>query len=560
MTASRFHALGILCLALAWLAYDHYRPWVNFHSEALALLGIGLLVASRCLVRNGSVAQAPRIVWWVMAAALLPWLQYAMGISLFAGDALLASLYLCGLGAAIWLGYSYVVASPEKDAALTSVIYMLWFVALVSAAIGLLQWLNLQGPLAMYVVQTDAGDRAMGNLGQPNQLATLLLMGMAALAWTFERKRIGSLGLTLGIAFMTIALILTQSRGGMLSALVVAIFLVWKNNVALTRIAPKFVVAWLLAYGTMVQMLPHVQELLLMGGGGRSMNLGVDSARVTIWKQMLSGIGQSPWLGYGWNQTPTAHAAGSLAVPGSMTYTNAHNIVLDILAWNGVPLGLVLTAACAYWFVSRMHGAMRSSAIYAMACLLPIAVHSMVEYPFAYSYFLLTAGLMVGIVEASHRGIHTIRLNLRWVGCALAAWFVLGSYMVYEYLLIEEDFRIVRFENLRIGQTPAEYKVPDVWMFSHMASMLKAGRQQALPGMKPDDLENLRKASLRFPYGALGLRYALALGLNGDPAGATRQMAVVRGMYGEYYYQAAVSALRALQQEKYPELSKVVTP
>lgn len=559
MTASRFHAFGILCLAFSWLAYDHYRPWVNFHSEALALLGVGLLVVSRCLVRNGSVAQAPRIIWWVMATALLPWLQYAMGISLFAGDALLASLYLCGLGAAIWLGYSYAVAWPEKDAALTSVFYMLWFVALVSAAIGMLQWLNLQGPLAMYVVQTDAGDRAMGNLGQPNQLATLLLMGMAALAWTYERKRIGRLGLIVGIAFMSVALVLAQSRAGMLSALVGAIFLIWKNNAAPERIAPRYVFAWLLAYGAAVQMLPYFQDFLLMGGG-RSMNLGVDSARVTIWKQMLSGIGQSPWLGYGWNQTPTAHAAGSLAVPGSMTYTNAHNIVLDILAWNGVPLGLVLTAACAYWFVSRMHGAMRSNAVYAVACLLPIAVHSMVEYPFAYSYFLLTAGLMVGIVEASHRGIHTIRLNLRWVGCALAAWFVLGSYMVYEYLLIEEDFRIVRFENLRIGQTPVEYKVPDIWMFSHMASMLKAGRQQALPGMKPDDLENLRKASLRFPYGALGLRYALALGLNGDPAGATRQMAVVRGMYGEYYYQAAVSVLRALQQEKYPELSKVVTP
>lgn len=560
MTASRSHAFGIFCLAFSWLAYDHYRPWVNFHSEALALLGIGLLVASRCLVRNGSVAQAPRIVWWVMAAALLPWFQYAMGISLFAGDALLASLYLSGLGAAVWLGYSYAVAPPEKDTALTSVFYMLWFAALVSAAIGLLQWLNLQGPLAMYVVQTDAGDRAMGNLGQPNQLATLLLMGMAALAWTFERKRIGRLGLVVGIAFMSVALVLTQSRAGMLSAFVGAIFLIWKNNAAPERIAPRYVFAWLLAYGAAVQMLPYFQDFLLMGGGSRSMNLGVDSARVTIWKQMLSGIGQSPWLGYGWNQTPTAHAAGSLAVPGSMTYTNAHNIVLDILAWNGVPLGLVLTAACAYWFVSRMHGAMRSNAIYAMACLLPVAVHSMVEYPFAYSYFLLTAGLMAGIVEASQRGIHTIRLNLRWVACAQAVWFVLGSYMVYEYLLIEEDFRIVRFENLRIGQTPAEYKVPDVWMFSHMASMLKAGRQQAVPGMKPGDLENLRKASLRFPYGALGLRYALALGLNGDPAGATRQMAVVRGMYGEYYYQAAVSVLRALQQEKYPELSKVVTP
>ena len=97
-------------------------------------------------------------------------------------------------------------------------------------------------------------------------------------------------------------------------------------------------------------------------------------------------------------------------------------------------------------------------------------------------------------------------------------------------------------------------------MISHMGAMLKAGRQQARPGMTDDELENLRKASLRFPYGSLGLRNALALGLNGNHAGATHQMAVIRGMYGEYYYQAAVSVLRDLEKEKYPVLSLVETP
>jgi len=558
MFAKRFHAFGVFAFALAWLVYDHYPPWVNFHSEALALVGIGLLVLSRCLYLRSVTALAPRLVWWVMAVALLPWLQYLLGISLFAGDALLVSLYLCGLGAAIWLGYSFVAASPDGEAGPAPVFYVLWFVALVSAAIGLLQWLTLQESLAIYAVQTDAGDRAMGNLGQPNQLATLLLMGMAALAWTFERKRIGRLGLVVGVTFLSMVLVLSQSRAGMLSAIVVAIFLLWKNSATPGRIAPKYVVVWLLAYCTAVFTLPYVHEFLLMGSA-RSMNVAVDSARIALWKQMLSAIGQSPWLGYGWNQTLTAQAAGSLAVPGSIPYTYAHNIVLDILAWNGLPFGLLLTAACAYWFVSRMRGATRCNAVYAMACLLPIAVQSMVEYPFAYSYFLLAAGLMVGMVEASHRGIHTTKLKLRWVGGALAIWFVLGSYMIYEYLLIEEDFRIVRFENLRIGHTPANYEVPNIWMLSQMGALLTAGRTQALPGMDVAIVENLRKASLRFSYGSLGLRYALVLGLSGNPAGATKQMILIRAMYGEDYYQASVAVLR-LMQAKYPELSHVVTP
>jgi hypothetical protein len=559
MPASLTRLFGFAFFAFSWLAYDHYRPWINFHSEALALAGIGLLMFGQCASRLNEFASMPRLALCLLAVALLPWLQFFSGIALFAGDALVSSLYLFALAATVWLGYSYQQMPHKTTNEMAAFFYVLWFVALVSAAIGLLQWFTLQALLTVYVVQTDAGERAMGNLGQSNQLATLLLIGIACLAWTYEHKRIGVWGLMLGVVFMTMGLVFAQSRAGLMSALVVAAFLIWKHRATPARIAPRHVLAWLLAYGAAVLLLPQLSELLLMGDS-RSMNPQVDSARITIWKQTLSGIAQAPWVGYGWNQTPTAHAAGSLAVPGSLTFTNAHSIVLDLLAWNGIPLGLLLTGACAYWFVSRMKGAVQTSAVYAMACLLPIAVHSMVEFPFAYAYFLLTAGFMVGIVEASHIGIKTFRLNLRYVGSALAIWFVLGGYMVYEYFLIEEDFRIVRFENLRIGQTPADYTVPDVWMLSHMGAMLRAARQQALPDMDADDLENLRKATLRFSYGSLGLRYALALGLNGNASGATLQMAVIRSMYGEHYYQAAVSVLRGMQQEKYPELAQVITP
>ena len=559
MSASLTYSFGLVFFAFSWIAYDHYRPWVNFHSEALALAGIGLLLFSHCANRRNKVTLMPRLTLFLLAVALLPWIQFFSGVALFAGDALVSSMYLFSLAAAGWLGYSYQLMSPKSTNEIAAFFYVLWFVALISAAIGLLQWFNLQGPLTVYVVQTDAGERAMGNLGQPNQLATLLLIGIASLAWTYERKRIGGLGFIVGVAFMTMGLVFAQSRAGMMSAVVAGIFLTWKNHAIPARIAPWHVLAWLLTYAAAVLLLPSLSEILLMGQS-RSMNPEVDSARITIWRQILSGIAQAPWVGYGWNETPTAHATGSVVVPGSVTFTNAHNVVLDLLAWNGIPLGLLLTGACAYWFMSRMKGAVQSNAVYAMACLLPIAMHSMVEFPFAYAYFLLTAGLMVGIVEASHIGIKTFRVNVRWVGSALALWFVLGGYMVYEYFLIEEDFRIVRFENLRVGQTPAEYKVPDIWMLSHMGAMLKAARQQALPGMSADDLENFRKASLRFSDRSLSLRYTLALGLNGNASAATRQMVVIRGMYGEYNYQAAVSVLRGLQQDKYPELAQIMTP
>ena len=565
MLASRTYALGVLIFTLSWLAYDHYRPWVNFHSEMLALIGAGLLALGLCASGTIRRSATPRISAWVCLMGVLPWIQYLFGVGSFAGDAVIASLYIFGFGVVIWVGFKVAANAPNTTHSneavfnVTALYYSLWFAALASAAIGLLQWLNLQGALQMYALQTDAGDRAMGNLGQPNQLATLLLIGIASIGWTYETRRIGKPGLIAAISFLTLILVFTQSRAGMLSVAVMGAFLVWKNRGVTSRLGPLTLACWMLAYFAALMLLPTLFEVLLLGGN-RSMNPGSDAARITIWKQVIYGIAQSPWFGYGWNGTPAAHAAGSLAVPGSLTYTNAHNVILDIVAWNGVPLGLLMTVLGGYWFVSRVWRTQTTNAIYAMAALIPIAVHSMVEYPFAYSYFLLTAGLMIGIVEASHPRAPTFRFNSAWLGSLLIGWFAIGGFIIYEYLLVEEDFRIVRFENLKIGTTQADYEIPEIRLLSQMGAMLTAARQKPVPNMSAEELTNLQQASQRFAYGSLAFRNAIALGLNGNPEGASHQMAIIKGMYGDYYYRAAISVLRDMERENYPQLSKVLTP
>jgi hypothetical protein len=356
---------------------------------------------------------------------------------------------------------------------------------------------------------------------------------------------------------MTAILVLTQSRAGMVSVLVIAFFLLWKQRSGSLRLPKQAVLWWLGGFAMATLSLPRVSEWLLMSGPRGLSETGSISERWLIWKQVIYAIGQAPWLGYGWNQTPTANAVGALAFPGSTTYTNAHNIVLDLMVWCGIPLGLLLTGLMAYWGFSRMRAVKQPQAILAMAALLPIAVHSLLEFPFAYAYFLISAGFFVGIVEASHVPSRSVAIKTRWLWAVLGIWAGLGGYMAYEYLQIEEDFRIVRFENLRVGATPASYEAPHVWMLSHMAAMLKAARQVPKPDMPRADLENLRKVSDRFAYGAIRFKYAQALGLNGDPAGATRQMQIIHGMYGDFFYKACKDELARLTVEKYPQLAQI---
>jgi hypothetical protein len=553
---------GWLFMIAAWLQPHHFRPWLNFYSEALALASVGLLALHHVVDRKSQgLFSTPKIFYVLLALSTLPWLYYFGGIGFYAGDALLCSLFILGLAFASLLGFNYSQNESPASENLTAFFDVLCAVALISSGIGIVQFLGISDQIGMmYVSTASIGDRALGNMGQPNQLATLLLMGISALAWNYEKRRLGGLATSVAIAFVTLALVLTQSRTAIVSGCVIAVWGAWKVSSHCTRLRPFHLVLWLVAYLSALQVLPWISDLLLIVET-RNISLTRDNGRIIMWQQMAAGLQQSPWFGFGWNQTPTAHAAGSLAYPGRLTFTNAHNMFVDLIGWTGIPVGLALSAACIYWLTRRMWSINNVTPIFAMAGFLPIFIHSMLEYPFAYAYFLVAAGFYIGIIEADTASSLSLRLP-RWAGVAiLTPLFVLGGCIIYEYMLIEEDFRIVRFENMRIGSTPPEYKHPEhLWLLSHEIGMLQHARQHARRGMSDDELESLRKATLRFPYGSLGLRYVVALGINGKPEEASHHMQVIKGMFGAFYYRACVESLRSMQAEQYPELAAVLTP
>ena len=550
--------------AVAWLLPNHYPPWVNFHSELLAFLGLAFLVLAWLRQTQQKLA-ATSVVVAVLLLAAVPWAQYFAGLGFFAGDAFISSFFSVAFALAIALGHAHAnprSAAPAAVWLLPS--QVLLTAALASGLLAIFQWLSLTDSFITFMTPTDVGDRAMANLGQPNQLGTLLLMGLAALVLLFEFLKISQLLLMLGAAFLTWAIVLTESRTAMLSALVMAGFLLYKirarrfSGVPL-RLQNLHIVLWLSLFCLAVLSLPWVNSALLLAAD-RDMALLNNNGRIVIWLQTLYAISESPWFGYGWNQSPVAQAVGALYYPGELAFTNAHNIVLDLVAWVGLPLGLLVTASFTYWLYVRVKAVQSAEGICAMAMLLPLLVHSMLEFPFAYAYFLLMAGLLMGVIEAACGARTPYYLSKRTVAVALASLTAVGIYSAYEYLLIEEDYRVARFENLRFGATPADYTPPNIVVHTQMAALLTALRQPAVRGMDNVQMERLRKVSFRFGLRPLVFRYAVALGLNGQPAAADRQMQVFRGMFGERAYQRFKTEIRTLQAEKYPELGNLKLP
>ena len=554
MVFSLLHALGLALFGLAWFLTDHFRPWSSFQSEAMALWALALLMWAHLAQPAAWARQAPRWASALLALALLPWIQWVLDIGAYTGDAWMGSLFMCALAVAVSLGYSWGRAPVQLDKLQKAFFLLMVLVVLLTATMAVLQWLSLDLIPPIWFVVLEPGSRSGGNLGQPNQIATLMLMGLAALAWAYERGLTGGAGLAVGAAWIAVALGTTQSRAGVLSAVVCAGFLLAHSYYRSLRLRPGGILGWLCFLGLWMGVLqPGLSDLLLMSGP-RSFEVGVDGARVTIWSQMLWGIWHAPWVGYGVSATPTANAWGALQVQGSFIITHAHNIVLDVVAWVGIPLGLLITAVAGYWFVTRMLRVHQALGIYAMACLLPVLVHSMVEYPYAYGYFWVASGLCAGLVEADYQPTKSITWSRTLGLLFIAFWTAVGAVMTLEYTEIEEDFRYLRFEGMRLGRTPPEHRPPEVRFLTQLDGMLVAGRTEPSATLRVEALHNLRDASLRFPFPILRSRYARALWLRGEVEAASLQLGMMRGMFGEEIYQGALELMRADQVNGQPPL------
>ena len=71
------------------------------------------------------------------------------------------------------------------------------------------------------------------------------------------------------------------------------------------------------------------------------------------------------------------------------------------------------------------------------------------------------------------------------------------------------------------------------------------------------DIERMRKANASLAWASLHLKYVIALGLNGQPEEATRQLRNIGSLYGKVTYKSATEELRKVRDEKYSELSLV---
>ncbi len=161
----------------------------------------------------------PIITLPIVVLALLLWLQVAAGLLGFNGDAFITTLYLLLCIATVAIGR----ASSGEQRALAVLGFFMLVGAFLSAFIAFVQTFELW-ETSSWINRMPTLRRPGGNLGQPNQLATLLLMGLVSLVFLYEIRKLGVVSSILFAITLLVGIAASESRTGVLS---LAFLILW---------------------------------------------------------------------------------------------------------------------------------------------------------------------------------------------------------------------------------------------------------------------------------------------------------------------------------------------
>lgn len=536
---------GLFALCLSILLPGHYPPWVSFQQEWLAAVGVALIGASALpAARRGGRIAWPAAARVALAVAAVPWLQWAAGQIAFVSDALLVSLFLAGFGLAIAAGASFTGA--RRAEVLDGLCTVFIAAAIVSTGMALWQWLRLGGSL--YVADLAPGFRPFANLAQPNHLSTLLGMAVAAVLRGYEARRIRGWVAALAIGWFGFGMLMTQSRTGWLFVAVVALGWFALRRRAGLRLPAAAVVAGVVAFAAGVLLWSRLGDALMLHSVALEDRLA-SSPRLLIWPVLIDSARQAPWFGYGWNQIGAAQLATALAHPSANHwYVYSHNLVLDLVLWVGMPLGLLLAALLAWWFVRQVRRCTDADRFALLLAITAVLLHALVEYPHAYLYFLLPVGLMMGLLEGGPQAAPARGLPAASLALPLAGMVVMLVWIGAEYLRVEEAFRQLRLVNARIGvDRVASAPAPDVWLLDAPREMHRMMNVKPGPDWSAADLQRMREVAERFPTLPVMFRYAQVAGLNGQPDEAARALGLACKLNSERTCKELVAQWAELQ-------------
>lgn len=447
---------------------------------------------------------------------------------------LIPSLAFLPIGLALLINMQLIVMPDlisSYDARL-SMFYLLFSAALMTTIFNIKPLINIKTVTAAAlligtllncghdwyrIIFDDA--KVLGGLGQKNNYADYLMLGIISLCYLHAQKRFGILVFLLLLPPLIINSAELSQRSTWIYFIALIGFTLIKaykakhQNKLLTHSVLLASALFVLAAVT----LPTQSSLARLMASGEA-ELGAQS-RLWIWKSAWQMILEHPWRGVGFGNfdwtyfaTKSNYAAG--AYWGWVEH--AHNIVLHLFAELGILAPLILLLGLTIWLKTQSDQPFDNDNWWLWSCIGIIGVHSLLEYPLWYAYFLAPFAVLLGLTAQS--GVE-VRLpnSFRWLGCLMiCAAGLAGANFLANYLQLE-TFIIHLTANER-SVDPA-----DLDTIAHREPMLrthvwkiKAASAQITSTNAEEWLPFLRQVNHATPYPDFVLKQIVALKLTGN--------------------------------------------
>ena len=426
-----------------FLSHLHFHPIPTFHGE-LTAGALGLAAMSAWLIgRAARRITIPVTTLLPLSIAALILLQLDLGFLDYPEDGLMGFLFLSWSAGLVWFA-----AELRDHFGLQRVVVVFAWCALIGAvastAIGLSQyyapeWIGRFGMRRM-------APGIYANLGQSNHLANQLALGLGSLVYLTATRRLPAAVASFVAAPILFVTALTLSRSPWLYFLAFSLIAAGHRQMEGTVGRRLLIGSLLLLPGLAVAQaaaqLPFLQPAFyVMLPMDRLFEVASGWApRVAVWKEAWTMITGSPWLGVGfggfaWHHFLQVSAACPEQPPG--LYDHAHNLFLHLAAELGVFAGGAAMLASVVWIVGVLRQSATPERWWLLALGAVIGIHSMLEYPLWYAYFLAAAALLAGLGDG-RRAFSLSSAPARLVLIpALAVGWAVGVWIYFDYSRVE---------------------------------------------------------------------------------------------------------------------------
>jgi O-antigen ligase len=540
---SAYH-ISLICLGLMFLVpfviTHHEQPLTSFYPEwiaaAMGLVATFPLLSMLSWRNMQSGLKIPQVAFIFLGLVAILCVQWALGMLHSKQYALSVLSYFIWAFLLVVLG-SYLRRELGWEKLVNALAWCLVVAGIINVCIVILQFVTKTGGVIPFLPNLPS----YGALSQPNHFANFCALATSSLIYLFAKERFSIGFFTLLFVGFIAMMSLSGSRSTWLYLTVMTTLLVlthkhnskYANNSKATYRAyraglfliPLFVLIQLVLHYLIPNEFVNLPTERLIDG----VTASTSSLRMQFWYDSLRIFLQSPWLGVGAGKlitntflildTPTTMASNRV-------FEHAHNLFLHLLAEMGIGAVIVVFIGLWIWLKSFKWREISLETCWLLSLIAVLSIHSMLEYPLWFAFFLGIAAVLLGAGDEKLVTIKLSKIRSKISYYVLVVLLILGTmnlatsfianrkleswlnYLVYENINIQENLNWVRRYSLLSPYAELMYAMTTKININNI-----------------DNLTKVNQSVMSFrPYQTIAYNQALLLKHLGDDTNAKKQL------------------------------------